>query len=104
MRCFVLAAALLFSTSVFAEFTPDAVAMPKPLYPSGLGIACLPDFMVREALEQGALQQVLDEHLDYSGTFWILWPSSRHAAAKVRALIDHLSVRLFPEYAVSHSV
>jgi len=36
MRCFVLAAALLFSTSVFAEFTPDAVAMPKPLYPSSL--------------------------------------------------------------------
>lgn len=36
MRCFVLAAALLFSTSVFAEFRPDAVAMPKPLYPSGL--------------------------------------------------------------------
>ena len=70
----------------------------------GLGIACLPDFMVREALEQGMLQQVLDEHLEYSGTFWILWPSSRHAAAKVRALIDHLSARLFSETAVSHSV
>lgn len=70
----------------------------------GLGIACLPDFMVRDALEQGTLQQVLDEHLEYNGTFWILWPSSRHAAAKVRALIDHLSVRLFPENAVSHSV
>lgn len=34
MRCFVLAAALFLSTSVFAQFTPQAVSMPKPLYPS----------------------------------------------------------------------
>ena len=36
MRFFVLAAALLLSTSVFAEFVPEPVSMPKPLYPSNL--------------------------------------------------------------------
>ena len=36
MRFFVLAAALLLSTSVLAEFVPEAVAMPKPTYPSYL--------------------------------------------------------------------
>ncbi|QHD00462.1 LysR family transcriptional regulator [Pseudomonas sp. S04] len=62
----------------------------------GLGIACLPDFMVREAVAQGRLVRVLDAHLEHQGTFWILWPSSRYAAAKVRVFIDHLGARLFP--------
>ncbi|WP_455823978.1 TonB family protein [Pseudomonas graminis] len=36
MRCFVWVAALLLSTSVLAEFVPQAVSMPKPVYPSHL--------------------------------------------------------------------
>ncbi|MGE7956075.1 LysR family transcriptional regulator [Pseudomonas sp. NPDC089530] len=62
----------------------------------GLGIACLPDFMVHEAVARGELQRVLDAHLEHSGTFWVLWPSSRHAAAKLRVFVDHLCARLFP--------
>lgn len=62
----------------------------------GLGIACLPDFMVHEHVRQGRLQRVLDDFLEHTGTFWILWPSSRHAAAKLRVFIDHLCARLFP--------
>lgn len=92
-------------------FKPQA-HLPEPLLPtrltsssieavehaarSGLGIACLPDFMVQAAVRRGALQTVLDEYLEHSGTFWVLWPSSRHAAAKLRVLIEHLSERLFP--------
>ncbi|NIL16157.1 LysR family transcriptional regulator [Pseudomonas sp. ATCC PTA-122608] len=63
---------------------------------AGLGIACLPDFMVRESVEQGRLQRVLDYYLDHSGSFWMLWPSSRHASAKLRVFIDHMGERLFP--------
>lgn len=62
----------------------------------GLGIACLPDFMVRESVEQGRLQRVLDDYLEHRGSFWMLWPSSRHASAKLRVFIDHMSARLFP--------
>lgn len=62
----------------------------------GMGIACLPDFMVHEHVRHGRLQRVLDDHLEHAGTFWILWPSSRHAAAKLRVFIDHLCARLFP--------
>ncbi len=36
MRIFILAAALLLSTSALAEFVPEAVSMPKPVYPSFL--------------------------------------------------------------------
>lgn len=62
----------------------------------GLGIACLPDFMVREAVARGELQRVLDDHLEHCSTFWVLWPSSRHAAAKLRVFIDHLCASLLP--------
>jgi len=47
-------------------------------------------------VEQGRLQRVLDYYLDHSGSFWMLWPSSRHASAKLRVFIDHMGERLFP--------
>jgi DNA-binding transcriptional LysR family regulator len=63
---------------------------------AGMGIACLPDFMTHEDVAHGRLQRVLDAHLQHVGQFWVLWPSSRHATAKLRVFIDHLSLRLFP--------
>ncbi|TVT80983.1 LysR family transcriptional regulator [Pseudomonas sp. H3(2019)] len=78
------------------RFVTTSIEAVHHVVQQGLGIACLPDFMVREAVEQGRLQRVLDEYLEYSGTFWMLWPSSRHAAAKLRVFIDHLCLRLFP--------
>jgi len=62
----------------------------------GLGIACLPDYMVNQAVEQGRLQRVLDDYLKHRGSFWMLWPSSRHASAKLRVFIDHMCAGLFP--------
>ncbi|MBH2719606.1 LysR family transcriptional regulator [Serratia ureilytica] len=61
----------------------------------GLGIACLPDFAVREALEQQRLQPVLGDHCRHSGSLKILWPSSKHLTPRLRAFIDIMSVRLF---------
>ncbi|WP_426619670.1 LysR family transcriptional regulator [Pseudomonas rustica] len=63
---------------------------------AGMGIACLPDFMTRDAESEGLLHRVLDTHLQHVGQFWVLWPSSRHATAKLRVFIDHLALRLFP--------
>lgn len=62
----------------------------------GLGIACLPDYMVNQAVAQGRLQRVLDEYLEHRGSFWMLWPSSRHASVKLRVFIDHMCAGLFP--------
>lgn len=61
----------------------------------GLGIACLPDFAVRQALEQQRLQPVLGDHCRHSGSLKILWPSSKHLTPRLRAFIDIMSVRLF---------
>jgi DNA-binding transcriptional LysR family regulator len=66
----------------------------------GLGIACLPDYMVHQAVREGRLQRVLDDYLEHRGSFWMLWPSSRHASAKLRVFIDHMCAQLFPAGAV----
>ncbi|AOG25201.1 LysR family transcriptional regulator [Acidovorax sp. RAC01] len=60
----------------------------------GLGIACLPDFLVREALADGLLVSVLEQEMGPSRQFSALWPSSRHLSPKVRVLVDHLGARL----------
>jgi DNA-binding transcriptional LysR family regulator len=57
---------------------------------AGLGIACLPDFMVREAVERRELVSVLDAHIEHQGMFRLLWPSSKHLAPKLRVLIDFM--------------
>ena len=62
----------------------------------GLGIAFLPDFSIRKALADRQLCPVLADHLDWEGTFNVLWPASKHPSPKVRALVDFLCARVFP--------
>ncbi|MEJ6004850.1 LysR family transcriptional regulator [Paucibacter sp. AS339] len=64
---------------------------------SDLGIASLPEFCARAALSSGALQLVLPdwEHpTDYAGMAWLLYPSGRFLAPKLRVWIDHLVASL----------
>jgi len=61
----------------------------------GRGIACLPDFAIRDALAEGKLVQVMPGLAERTGVFHILWPAGRHAAPKVRALVDYLCARMF---------
>ncbi len=60
----------------------------------GLGIACMPDFLVNHLLADKRLQSILEEQLSAGGQFKALWPSSRHLSPKVRVFVDHLGERL----------
>ncbi|GAA0574115.1 hypothetical protein GCM10008997_23700 [Halomonas salifodinae] len=62
---------------------------------AGLGIACLPDYMVREIINRGELITVLDDHIEHQGTFRIMWPSSKYMAPKLRVFIDFMVEELF---------
>jgi DNA-binding transcriptional LysR family regulator len=62
----------------------------------GMGIACLADFIVDDALQSGELCIVLEDFTINHGTFWMLWPTSQHASPKLRALIDFLKAHLLP--------
>ncbi|MHC1657493.1 LysR substrate-binding domain-containing protein [Stenotrophomonas riyadhensis] len=63
----------------------------------GHGIACLPDFAVRDALDRGALVSVLDTWNTEQSTFWALWPSHRHQQPRVRAFVDFMADHLLPQ-------
>lgn len=60
----------------------------------GLGIACLPEFFVRGALDDGALRAVLDEHVASRTPLYALWPSGRHPTPKLRAFVDYTAAHL----------
>ncbi|MBA6418134.1 LysR substrate-binding domain-containing protein [Pseudomonas sp. 5Ae-yellow] len=64
---------------------------------AGLGIACLPDFMVRQAIGRGELVSVLEAHVEHQGSFRLLWPSSKHLAPKLRVFIDFMVDTLFKQ-------
>ncbi|SFI03363.1 DNA-binding transcriptional regulator, LysR family [Collimonas sp. OK307] len=61
----------------------------------GLGIACLPDFAARDAIADGRLCTVLDDYVERTTAFRVLWPTSRHASPKLRVFIDFLVARMF---------
>lgn len=61
----------------------------------GLGLACLPDFAIRDQIAKGSLVSVLDDAVRHSGTFRILWPSSRHLSPKLRVFVDFMTENLF---------
>nr|WP_269072243.1 LysR substrate-binding domain-containing protein [Rhizobium sp. C4] len=57
---------------------------------AGLGIAWLPDFILRDDLETGRLVRILEDEVHETGEFFLVWPSSRGEPLRLRALIDHL--------------
>ncbi|MGE8492701.1 LysR family transcriptional regulator [Comamonas sp.] len=61
---------------------------------AGLGITCLPDFMVRDAIARGQLVTVLDAQVVHEGSFRLLWPSSKQLAPKLRVFIDCMAASL----------
>lgn len=61
----------------------------------GQGIACLPDFLVKGYIERGELISVLQQDLNWKGTFHLLWPTNRHRSPKLRAFIDYFSEHAF---------
>jgi len=66
----------------------------------GLGIACLPEYQVRQYLIEGKLVQILKGQSAAENGYWALWPVSKHVTPKLRAFIDYL-VEYFNENPLS---
>ncbi len=56
----------------------------------GLGLAQLPEFYVREDLEEGRLISVLDNYRPTDSATWAVYPYNRHLSAKVRMFLNFL--------------
>lgn len=64
---------------------------------NGVGIACLPDFSIKAPLKEGTLKVVLGEYTKHSGNLWMLWPSSKQTAPKIRVLVDYFKQHILQE-------
>lgn len=63
---------------------------------TGMGIAYVPDFVVREAINEGHLQQVLPGCCVKDGHFSVLWPASRYLSPRIRCFIDFMAAAEIP--------
>jgi DNA-binding transcriptional LysR family regulator len=63
---------------------------------NGLGLACLPSFIVGEDLRAGTLVPVLTEAMHQDGAVFAVYPHARLLSPKVRVFIDFLAERFGP--------
>ena len=67
---------------------------------AGGGIALQPSFMVGDDLRSGALVEILPEYRSIELGIYVVYPTRKHLASKVRALISFLTERFaHPEWA-----
>ncbi|WP_413207073.1 hypothetical protein [Rhodospirillum sp. A1_3_36] len=62
----------------------------------------MPDFLARDALEDGRLQVVLGESVRDWGQFTALWPSNRGLAPKVRVFLVSEMKQPHPKMGLFH--
>lgn len=58
---------------------------------AGLGIAQMPAFVVKEAMERGALDLLLADWLPEPAPLHVVYPQSRHLSRRVRVFVDWLA-------------
>ncbi|MNC83130.1 LysR substrate binding domain protein [compost metagenome] len=58
---------------------------------------------MRRELAAGSLVTVLDEFMERRGSFYLLWPSGRQLAPKLRVFIDFMLERVFAASAVNRT-
>lgn len=61
---------------------------------AGLGFCQLPDFYVREGIEQGRLIPVLDDMIAPAEPIWAVYPHRRHLLPKVYLLVEQLKAEM----------
>jgi DNA-binding transcriptional LysR family regulator len=61
---------------------------------SGMGLAWLPCWLIRERIRTGALVRVLPDQPEFLYDGYALWPQTPHLAPKVRVAVDALAAAL----------
>ncbi len=64
---------------------------------AGLGIAQIPAFVLKDALERGALELVLADWVPEPIPLHVVYPENRHLSSKIRVFVDWIA-ELFAEH------
>jgi DNA-binding transcriptional LysR family regulator len=59
----------------------------------GRGVALIPIFIAKDALEKGTLRAVLEDYRAPPLVLYAIYPPTRHLSVKVRLFIDFLVAR-----------
>ncbi|CAM7697078.1 LysR family transcriptional regulator [Lelliottia nimipressuralis] len=84
--------ALLEITSPARLFADSAQAL-MAFALAGAGVALLPEWLVKNALEKGRLIHVLPDYTFAQQGIYAVYPDAQHVSAKVRVFIDYLRTR-----------
>jgi DNA-binding transcriptional LysR family regulator len=74
--------------------TASTLAALVHLAKSGVGIACVPTFCVRQEIDDGTLIGALGESIDRVEVVRAIWPSSQYPTPKLRVFLDFLAENL----------
>ena len=64
---------------------------------AGLGIAQIPAFVLKEAMERGSLELLLGDWFPEPAPLNVVYPENRHLSSKIRVFVDWVA-ELFGEY------
>lgn len=64
---------------------------------SGLGVAQIPAFVLKEAMERGSLELVLGDWFPEPAPLHVVYPENRHLSSKIRVFVDWVA-ELFSEH------
>jgi DNA-binding transcriptional LysR family regulator len=68
----------------------DTIEPLQTMAEAGLGIALLPDFMIKNSIENGNLTIILENYIKDIRSVYILWPSSKQTLPKIKVFIDYM--------------
>lgn len=63
---------------------------------AGLGITCLPDFIVNQSIKDKKLEWILQEHMNRTSGIYAIYPSRKNISGNIRSFIDYLASREAP--------
>jgi LysR family transcriptional regulator for bpeEF and oprC len=58
---------------------------------AGLGIARIPAFVLKEAMERGSLDLVLGDWFPEPSPLYVVYPQNRHLSSKIRVFVDWIA-------------
>jgi LysR family transcriptional regulator for bpeEF and oprC len=64
---------------------------------AGLGVAQIPAFVLKEAMERGSLEMLLGDWFPEPAPLHVVYPQNRHLSAKIRVFVDWVA-ELFSEH------
>jgi DNA-binding transcriptional LysR family regulator len=83
--------------SVRGVFEADNAYVTMHAALAGMGIAVMPFYYVRECVESGLAEVVLDDFTLAPISAYAVWPSGSRTPSRVRRFVDHLAQRLKKE-------